>query len=454
MSDDNRPLEKQQSNRLPDHLRVPRSERQALHAIVEGPEEVREEARETLHADMFASFRKPALSVFTPLEQGKTPDVDTLEKYGASAEEIAKITQLQYTPTNAIEEEGAFDVVRRAYRGRRMLEELQEKRQHIIQEGDPREVQIQLERDLQELGQSLQQGRVRPASDFVREGMEKLFAGRSPENAAGTGLHAINVIAGAILPEDLWIVGGRTSMGKTSLCLTWVLHQIKRGFPVAYFSIEGSGESLVSRLIQMEALVEQEPSTDEERQRATKAANMIYEAPLHIDESPRLDVPSLGSRLRRMSSEEDVSVAYVDFLQLMRADPSRSYDKKSDRIASTVRDMKLLARDTEVPIVLISQLNREVERRTPPEPRLSDLREAGEEFADKVLLCYRPEHYGIRLPSGDDGHNYGEVTVAKHKDGPTGTAELAFVKKYSLWAPLEKRDIGYEPPQQEVPFMG
>jgi replicative DNA helicase len=184
------------------------------------------------------------------------------------------------------------------------------------------------------------------------------------------------------------------------------------------------------------------------------AANMVHEAPLWIDESPRLDVPTLGARLRRLSTEEDLSVAYLDFLQLMRPDPTRSYDKKSDRIASTVRDLKLLARDTGVPIVLVSQLNREVERRNPPEPRLSDLREAGEEFADKVLLCYRPEHYGIRLPSGDDGHNYGEVQVAKHKDGPTGTAELAFVKQYSLWAPLDQRSTGMRSSPPDVPFSG
>jgi len=446
------PLEKMRPDEY-GHLKSPSAERKALYSIIDGGEEVREAAKERLHPDMFTSYRSIALSVFTPLEQGKTPDVDTLGRFGASAEEIAKVTQLQYTPANAIQEEGAFEEVETAYRGRQLLESITERKRDILEEADPKEVQISLERDLQALGQSLQKGQMRPSSDFTSEGLEKLFAGKNPSSAASTGLPAINSIAGAIMPEDLWIVGGRPAMGKTSLCLTWVLHQIKQGQPVAYFSIEGSGESLVSRLVQMEATVEQKPTSDEEQSRAIEAANLIHDAPLWIDESPRLDVPTLGSRIRRLRAEEDLSVAYVDFLQLMRPDPTQSHDKKSDRIASTVRDLKLLARDSGVPIVLISQLNRGVERRTPPEPRLSDLREAGEEFADKVLLCYRPEYYDIRLPSGDDGHNYGVVTIAKHKDGPTGDAELAFVKKYSLWAPLDKRSIDYEP-SQNVPFSG
>lgn len=415
------------------------AERHVLAAAMNGDAGVREQVREQCNPEMFRVHRQLALAVFTLLEQDKVPDPESIKVlYDENMELVYSLASSSYTPDNAVEDDGAVDRIRDRYRARQVHMMARSSRTDIEEGEDPREVQRALENDLMDLDRNLESGRVQPVDAHLDEAARRLREASDGVSGLEVGLPTLSRLMNGIEDEDLILVGGRTSQGKTSLALTWLkYHCLRHDVPTAYFALEGSAPEITKRLIRMVGRVGDDPAEGE----IAEARGRIESAPLYIDDSVSVDVSQVGSRVRQLKMDRDIGVVYIDYLQLMDADPSKSYDKKTDRVTDTVRTLKKIARKVGVAVVCVAQLNRGVEQRSPPEPRISDLREGGEDPADKVALVYRPEHYGItNLEDGTDTENYGEVKLVKHRDGPTGDVGCAFIKRYSMWAPMAERD--------------
>lgn len=417
------------------------AEWQVLTAAMNGGAEVRHQIRDQCHPDMFAVERQLALCVLTLLAQDKVPDPESIKVlYGdGDMEKVYTLSSSSYTPSNALEEDGAVDRLRDRYRAREVYRRAISAANDVAEGDAPRDVQNALQNDLMDLDRSMESGQVQQAQAFTEEAATRLRESQDGIGGIEVGMPPLGRLMNGIEDEDLIIIGGRTSQGKTSLALSWLKsHTIRQEVPAAYFALEGSGAEITKRLIRMVGRIDPDDVQEGDVGRATE---LIDDAPLFIDDSVSADVPQVESRVRQLKIDHDVQVVYIDYLQLLKADPSQDYDKKNDRVTAKVRDLKKMARKCGVSVVLVAQLNRGVEGRTPPEPRLSDLREGGEDPADKVALVYRPEHYGITdLEDGTSTEGYGEVRLVKHRDGPTGDVSLAFVKQYSMWATQAEAD--------------
>jgi replicative DNA helicase len=283
---------------------------------------------------------------------------------------------------------------------------------------------------------------VRPA--FVRlEGLmmetlntiDRLHEQKMSVTGVPTGFIDLDKLTAGLQPSDLVIVAGRPSMGKTAFCLNIAEHAaIESGAGVALFSLEMSKEQLAMRMLCSEARVDLKRvrtgqiRQDEFRILAESAARLSI-APIYIDDSPALTVLELRAKARRLSRDpnSNLKLVIVDYLQLMRS--SEGKDSREQEISEISRSLKALAKELNVPVVALSQLNRQVESRSPPKPRLSDLRESGaiEQDADVIAFIYREEAYD----EDTDRKGIAEIIVAKQRNGPIGSVDLAFLREYT-----------------------
>jgi len=250
-------------------------------------------------------------------------------------------------------------------------------------------------------------------------------------------------------PGDLIIVAGRPSMGKTSFALNIAQHvALVEEKPVAIFSLEMSKELLVQRLLCSEAEVDAQKvrmgyTTAEDIQALTRAAGLLSEAPIFIDDTPALSTLEMRARARRLKSEYDIALLIIDYLQLARA--SEHTENRQQEISAISRSLKTLAKELDIPVVALSQLSRAVEARGGDKrPMLSDLRESGaiEQDADLVLFLYRPEFYD---PEDPEKRGKAELIIGKQRNGPTGTVHLVFEKQFTRFrsmSPIEVEERG------------
>ena len=239
---------------------------------------------------------------------------------------------------------------------------------------------------------------------------------------------------------EMVIVAGRPSMGKTSFALNVAQNlAIRDKVPVGVFSLEMSSEQLVMRLLCSEARVDSHRLRmghikHSEFAELAMVAGYLSEAPLFIDDTAGLSMMELRAKARRLKAEVNVGCIVIDYLQLIT---SREYpDSRQQQISTISRNLKALAKELDIPVIVLSQLSRAVESRGGDRrPMLSDLRESGaiEQDADTVLMLYRPDFY-----EGEDSENAGiaEVIIAKQRNGPTGTVKLAFVREYTRFERL------------------
>jgi replicative DNA helicase len=283
-----------------------------------------------------------------------------------------------------------------------------------------------------------------PMKDLVWESMktiENLAERRDGITGVPTGFTDLDRMTGGLQPSDLIVVAGRPSMGKTSFCLNMAQYAAlfgdgEGGLPIGIFSLEMSKEQLVMRLLSSEAEVEffkirSGGLRDEERTRLGRAAGKLYSAPLYIDDTPALTVLELRARARRLKKEHGLALLVVDYLQLMRGRASNP-DRREQEISEISRSLKALAKELNVPVIAISQLNRMVEQREDKRPRLADLRESGaiEQDADVIIFIYRDIVYNKESKEP----NTAEIIVGKQRNGPVGDVRLTFLDKYTTFA--------------------
>jgi replicative DNA helicase len=265
--------------------------------------------------------------------------------------------------------------------------------------------------------------------------VERLHQQKEAVTGVTTGFHDLDRLTAGLQPSDLIIVAARPSVGKTALCLNMAVNAALHGHVgVAVFSLEMAKEQLALRMLCSEARIDLGSVrtgriNDGQLGEIAHAAHVLAAAPIYIDDTPALSVLELRAKARRLKRDPDTKLGLimVDYLQLMRG--SESKDSREQEISEISRSLKALAKELNVPVLALSQLNRKVEDRNPPIPRLADLRESGalEQDADVIAFIYRDAAYD------EDSAKKGltEIIIAKQRNGPTGSVELTFIREYT-----------------------
>lgn len=279
---------------------------------------------------------------------------------------------------------------------------------------------------------------IKPLLAKALERIDHLHEQDSPITGVATGYETFDELTSGLQKGDLVIVAGRPSMGKTAFSVNIGEHAaIKDQLKVVIFSMEMPGEQLAMRMMSSLGRIDQHKVRtgklrDEDWPRLTSAVNMLREAQMFIDDTPALTPTELRARCRRLAKDGGLGLVIVDYLQLMQV-PGTA-ENRATEISEISRSLKALAKELEVPVVALSQLNRGLEQRTDKRPVMSDLRESGaiEQDADVIVFIYRDEVYDEDSP--DKGT--AEIIIAKQRNGPIGKARLAFLGQYTRFENL------------------
>ncbi len=279
---------------------------------------------------------------------------------------------------------------------------------------------------------------INPLLTQVVERIQELHDRDNPSDITGvpTGYHDLDGKTSGLQPGDLLIVAGRPSMGKTSFALNMAEHvAIEVGLPVAVFSMEMGGTQLAMRMLSSVGKLDAHrvrtgKLNDDEWSRLSFALGKMHEAPLYIDETPALNPIDLRARARRLHRQcGKLGLIVIDYLQLMSSASQGGGENRATEISEISRSLKSLAKELNVPVMALSQLNRSLEQRPNKRPVMSDLRESGaiEQDADVIMFIYRDEVYNPDTP--DKGS--AEIIIGKQRNGPIGMVRLTFIGEYT-----------------------
>jgi replicative DNA helicase len=263
--------------------------------------------------------------------------------------------------------------------------------------------------------------------------IDELFQQDNPITGVPTGWTDFDDKTSGLQKSDLIIIAGRPSMGKTTFAMNIAEHAaIKDKVPTAVFSMEMSGEQLAMRMLSSLGRIDQHKVRtgkleDDDWPRLTSAVGLLADAPLFIDDTPALTPNELRARARRLTREHGLGLIVIDYLQLMQVHGTR--ENRTNEISEISRSLKALAKELNVPVIALSQLNRSLEQRPNKRPVMSDLRESGaiEQDADLIVFIYRDEVYNEDSP--DKGT--AEIIIGKQRNGPIGTSRLTFLGQYT-----------------------
>jgi len=291
---------------------------------------------------------------------------------------------------------------------------------------------------------------INPVLDEAYQMVQKASARTDGLSGLGSGFDELDSITSGWQNSDLVIIAARPAMGKTAFVLSMACNMsVRQRIPVAMFSLEMSNVQLVNRLISnvcqiAGSKIRSGQLADYEWKQFDLNIKELYDAPFYIDDTPSLSVFELRTKARRLVRDYGVKIIIIDYLQLMNAS-GMSYNSRQEEVSTISRSLKGLAKELNIPIIALSQLNRSVETRvgTNPDspdtkrPQLSDLRESGaiEQDADMVCFIHRPEYYKIyKDQHGNDLHGIAEIIIAKHRNGAIGDIKLRFVGEYARFS--------------------
>ncbi|MCZ6563455.1 MAG: replicative DNA helicase [Deltaproteobacteria bacterium] len=264
--------------------------------------------------------------------------------------------------------------------------------------------------------------------------VERLYERKEMVTGVPSGFKDLDRLTAGFQPSDLIVIAGRPSMGKTALCLNIATHAAFGGHGVAVFSLEMAKEQLVLRMLCSEARIDHSKVrsgylADREFPALVMAAGRLAETPIYIDDTPAISILELRAKARRLVRDKDkkIGLIIVDYLQLMRG--SERAPNREQEISEISRSMKALAKELNIPVIAVSQLNRRVEDRGDKRPMMADLRESGaiEQDADVIAFVFREVVYNENV----DDPNLAEIIVGKQRNGPTGTVRLAFFREFT-----------------------
>ena len=283
---------------------------------------------------------------------------------------------------------------------------------------------------------------VGPMLTETLERLEELGSRGGEITGLPTGFRDLDRKLAGLQPANLVVIAARPSMGKSALALNIGQNVAEADHPVALFTLEMSRDEVVQRLLSSMASVDSQKIrtgqlSPDQWQKLARQTSRLYGMPFYVDDSPDLTVTAIRAKCRRMKRQHGLGLVIVDYLQLMQG-PIRS-DNRQQEIAEISRALKNLARELHVPVIAVSQLNRQLEQRENKRPRLGDLRESGaiEQDADIVVFIYRDEYYN---PGEVEKRGAAEVNVAKHRAGATGGVTLTFAAEYTRFGSYTSAD--------------
>ncbi len=399
--------------------------------------------------DFYRHDHRLIFEAITALVERQQPvDVVTVSEHLEAQEHLEEVGGLAYLGALAKNTPSAANI--HAYaaivREKAILRALIRAGQEITEmafrpEGQP--VEVLLDRAEQMVFHIAEQG-ARGRAGFVNikdlltravDRIDALFQQDNPITGVPTGFADFDEMTSGLQPSDLIIVAGRPSMGKTTFAMNVAEHvAVREKLPVAVFSMEMPGEQLAMRLMSSLGRIDQHKVRtgrleDEDWPRLTAAVGELAEAPLYIDDTPALTPNELRARARRLTRESGgkLGLIVIDYLQLMQV-AGRS-ENRAGEISEISRALKGLAKELDVPVIALSQLNRSLEQRPNKRPVMSDLRESGaiEQDADVIVFIYRDEVYNEDSP--DKGT--AEIIIGKQRNGPIGTVRLTFLGQYT-----------------------
>ena len=347
----------------------------------------------------------------------------------AHVEEYIKILREKYILRSLIQ--SSTDIASRCYNDvediNTLLDEAERRIFHIVQSKDRGTTEVVTFKEL------------------IKDGIatiDRLYQQKGIFTGLKTGFNDFDEKTTGLQPSDMIVIAARPSMGKTTFALNIAeeigVHQ-KKG--VLIFSLEMSKEQLVQRMLCSYARVNLHRVrrgflSQEDWPKLVHAANQLSEAPILIDDTPSISVLDMRAKARRMKSAYDIQLVIVDYLQLMQSYDRRSENRQQE-ISDISRAIKSLARELNVPVVVVSQLNRAAENRPDHRPQLSDLRESGaiEQDSDVVVMLLRKEYY-----NADDSPGEAEVNIAKQRNGPVGMMKLAFMSEITRFENLSMKE--------------
>ena len=395
-------------------------------------------------------YRKDHRMIFRAIEklaEKQDPfDVITLSEALASAGQLNEVGGLAYLGTLAKDTPSAANIVTYAtiVRDKSVLRQLTHVGTDISNsalnpEGrDTSELLENAERKVFQIAEQRQRGQggfasIKSLLVQTVDKIEMLYEQEGNITGASTGFNDFDEMTSGLQPSDLIIVAGRPSMGKTTIAMNMAENvAIKGDKPVAVFSMEMPGDSLAMRMMSSLGRIDQHKIRtgkldDDEWPRLTSAINLLAKTKLFIDDTPALTPTEVRSRARRLMREHgQLGLIVLDYLQLMQSPASG--DNRVQQISDISRGLKALAKELNVPVIALSQLNRNLEQRPNKRPVMSDLRESGgiEQDADVIVFVYRDEVYNPDSPD----RGIAEIIIGKQRNGPIGTTRLAFSGQY------------------------
>jgi replicative DNA helicase len=445
-------------DRLPPHS--PEAETGVLGCVLLSPNECMGECIEKFkggqevfydlrHQTIFSTLaemydKREAIDVIT-LQQ-RLKDKQLLEQVGG----IGYLASLPDSVPSAANLSYYLDIVQEKYLLRRMIHTCTDVVGRVYDyEGEVDALMDEVERDILRISEARVQSSTSTIKDLVKKAInqiEDFHQRQGMLTGVGTGFTDLDKMTSGLHPGEMVVIAARPSMGKTSLAMNIAEHvAIDQKLPVGVFSLEMTAESLVLRILCSRSRVNLRSVRDgflAERDfpKLTGSAGKLASAPLFIDDSSGLSILQLRAKARRMSQQYGIKLFVIDYLQLLHSTARRAENRQQE-IADISNGVKSLAKELNVPVIVLSQLNRELEREKNRKPRLSDLRESGaiEQDADVVGLLYKPS-------SDEDESGGGEeqdavpvnLLIAKQRNGPTGDVNLTFLKSYTRFESAAK----------------
>jgi replicative DNA helicase len=277
------------------------------------------------------------------------------------------------------------------------------------------------------------------------ETLEEIQGNKSLVTGVPMGFGQLDNLTSGLQNSDLIILAARPSMGKTALALNIARNAaVNANIPVAFFSLEMSKEQLSLRMLCAEARLDSARMRGgffnmDDWRRLTDAAGILSESPIYIDDSPSLSAMDIRAKARRLKMDKNIGLVVIDYLQLMQA--RSGLERRDLEISEMSRSLKALAKELQIPVLALSQLNRMLEQRTDKRPKLSDLRESGalEQDADVVAFIYRDEVYN--QDENNPLKGTAEIILAKQRNGPTGKVHLTFLEAYTRFEVMAPEDM-------------
>ena len=429
------------------------AEQSVLGGILLEPEALSRVLEILQEEDFYREGHRKIFSAMVALYQKGTPvDLITLTESLLTRQTLEGIGGASYLTslTDAIPSAVNIEVYARIVREKSILRRLINLTTEIANKsyqfsGEVEEILDQAEKSIFEITAAKITPHIYPLSEVIKDSfqtIEALYERKERISGVPTGFTKLDQMTSGFQPSDLIIIAGRPSMGKTAFALDIARNAATQAeIPAVIFSLEMSRQQLAIRMLCSEARVDSYKLRsgfigERDWPRLTNAAGLLSEAPIYIDDSPALSVLQMRAKARRLKSEKGLGLAVVDYLQLMSG--RGGADRREQEISESSRSLKALAKQLNIPVVALSQLNRKVEDRTDRRPFMADLRESGaiEQDADVILFIYRDEMYD----ENSKQKGTAEVIIGKQRNGPIGKITLAFIDQYTRFENLAGAD--------------